>query len=73
MEQAVLARAVDPFFTTKEPGRGMGLGLYLTRSVIDFLGGTLDIASRPGNGTRVVLTIPARGATNGRIAPMSHS
>jgi two-component system sensor histidine kinase RegB len=72
MPSNVLARAIEPFFTTKEPGRGMGLGLYLTRSVVDFVGGELDIASDPGKGTRVLLTVPGKAATNHRIAPSQH-
>ena len=59
MTEAILARIGEPFFTTKEPGKGMGLGLFLTRAVIEGLGGSLAIDSRPGAGTRVVATIPA--------------
>lgn len=51
-------RATDPFFTTKEPGRGMGLGLFLTRSVVDRLGGELLLDSRPGVGTRARVRLP---------------
>ena len=51
-------RAADPFFTTKEPGRGMGLGLFLTRSVVDRLGGELVLDSRPGVGTRARVRLP---------------
>ena len=54
----VLSRASDPFFTTKEPGRGIGLGLFLTRNVISRLGGELDFQSTPGFGTVAVVTIP---------------
>jgi two-component system sensor histidine kinase RegB len=68
MSSDVLAHATEPFFTTKEPGRGMGLGLFLTRSVVEHLGGGIDIASRAGQGTRVVVTVPRVAATNGRIA-----
>ncbi|MEM9187150.1 MAG: ATP-binding protein, partial [Planctomycetota bacterium] len=39
MPAAVLARAGEPFFTTKEPGSGMGLGLFLARSVVERIGG----------------------------------
>ncbi|HET6611710.1 MAG TPA: ATP-binding protein [Kofleriaceae bacterium] len=58
MAPEILARVGEPFFTTKPPGRGMGLGLFLTRAVIDNLGGTLKLASEPGQGTRVSIELP---------------
>jgi two-component system, sensor histidine kinase RegB len=48
----------EPFFTTKSPGKGMGLGVFLARSFADRLGGDFSIASSPGTGTRVVLELP---------------
>ena len=57
MNAEVLARAGEPFFTTKEPGKGMGLGLFLARSVIERLGGTLQIHSSVGQGTTVVIRL----------------
>lgn len=47
----VLSRVGDPFFTTKAPGGGMGLGVFLARAVTESLGGALSIESRPGRGT----------------------
>ncbi len=61
MDPAVLAQAGEPFFTTKGPGRGLGLGLFLARSVAEQLGGRLELESLLGRGTTVVLTVPARG------------
>ena len=58
MPEEVLARAGEPFFTTKPPGEGMGLGLFLARAVLDQLGGRLELRSAPGKGTRVELTWP---------------
>jgi two-component system, sensor histidine kinase RegB len=58
MAPAVLARAGEPFFTTKAPGRGMGLGLFLTRAVVERLGGQFRIDSDPGRGTTAVLELP---------------
>jgi signal transduction histidine kinase len=52
------ARAGEPFFTTKETGRGMGLGLFLTRSVLEHVGGSLRLDSAPGRGTHAELKIP---------------
>jgi two-component system sensor histidine kinase RegB len=54
----VLARAGEPFFTTKGPGQGMGLGLFLTRTVLDRVGGRMELASRAGEGTRATIVIP---------------
>lgn len=68
MPAHVAARCMEPFFTTKEPGSGMGLGLFLTRSVVDQLGGTLTVESGEGIGTTVALIFPDRGAANGRVA-----
>jgi two-component system sensor histidine kinase RegB len=60
MSAEVLARAGEPFFTTKEPGRGMGLGLFLSRAVVESVGGSLRIDSQAGQGTCVIITLPAR-------------
>ncbi|MBJ43485.1 MAG: hypothetical protein CMJ80_09455 [Planctomycetaceae bacterium] len=62
MSEDVLQRAGEPFFTTKEPGRGMGLGLFLTRSVIERLGGTLELHSEAGHGVVATVEIPRQVA-----------
>ncbi len=48
----------EPFYTTKEPGRGLGLGLFLTRTFAERAGGTLQFET--GNGTTAILEVPAR-------------
>jgi two-component system, sensor histidine kinase RegB len=58
MSPEVLARIGEPFYTTKVPGRGMGLGLFLARAVIESVGGNLAIDSQIGEGTRVTVTVP---------------
>lgn len=58
MEASVLDHALDPFFTTKEVGRGTGLGLSTAYQLIQGLGGTLEIQSRPGEGTEVMMRFP---------------
>ncbi|MFH5802525.1 ATP-binding protein [Alienimonas sp. DA493] len=60
MSPAVLARVGEPFFTTKEPGRGTGLGVFLARAVIERLGGSLTFDSAPGRGTTAHIFLPAR-------------
>ena len=57
MAADVLARAGEPFFTTRPPGAGMGLGLFLSRAVAEHLGGRLALDSAPGAGTRAVLEV----------------
>jgi two-component system sensor histidine kinase RegB len=69
MPAEVLARAGEPFFTTKPPGEGMGLGLFLARAVLDQLGGRLELRSVPGEGTRVELRWP--GGRLRQFAPLS--
>lgn len=59
MSPEVLARATEPFFSTKDVGRGMGLGLWFVRSVAAHLGGELTLASELGVGTRATLRLPA--------------
>ena len=67
MPPEVLRRADDPFFTTKEPGRGMGLGLFLARTTVERLGGGLTISSVAGTGTMVMISLPwDRGVETGR-------
>ncbi len=58
MSDAVKARAGEPFFTCKELGQGMGLGLYLTKLFALQVGGRVDISSNLGAGTEVLLRIP---------------
>ncbi|MEY2669372.1 MAG: hypothetical protein RJA59_2010, partial [Pseudomonadota bacterium] len=62
MEAGVLARAGEPFFTTKEPGQGTGLGLYIARTLVEQLGGALELASQPGRGTTARITLPGTQA-----------
>jgi two-component system sensor histidine kinase RegB len=54
----ILERIGEPFFTTKAPGRGMGLGLFLARAVVEAVGGTLHITSTTGAGTEVRVALP---------------
>jgi two-component system sensor histidine kinase RegB len=58
MPSEIMARIGEPFFTTKAPGRGMGLGLFLARAVIEGVGGTLQIDSQAGDGTEVRVVLP---------------
>jgi CheY-like chemotaxis protein len=58
MDSATLAHAVEPFFSTKETGRGTGLGLSMVHGLAAQLGGGFLLASAPGEGTRADLFLP---------------
>jgi len=53
-----LEKIFEPFFSTKPPGEGTGLGLFVSRSIIDKLGGRIDVESWLGQGTRFSIRLP---------------
>lgn len=57
-----LKQIFDPFFTTKPRGKGTGLGLYICRQIVDEHDGSIQIESTLGEGTTVIVTLPAAGA-----------
>jgi two-component system cell cycle sensor histidine kinase/response regulator CckA len=67
MDEATLARALEPFFTTKPLGKGTGLGLSMVHSLVTQNQGRLELDSTPGEGTTVTLYFPAVAAS--REAP----
>ncbi|WP_076072883.1 PAS domain S-box protein [Sphingomonas montana] len=62
MDDATIARAIEPFFSTKGIGKGTGLGLSMVHGLAAQLGGALTIASRRGLGTRIELWLPISGS-----------
>ena len=52
-------RAGEPFFTTKPPGQGIGLGLFLANATIEKMGGSIELFSRSGGGTCTQVILPA--------------
>ncbi|RVU42877.1 PAS domain-containing protein [Lujinxingia sediminis] len=58
MAPETLERVFEPFYTTKEPGRGTGLGLFVSREIVEEFGGTLHLESEPGRGTRATIRLP---------------
>jgi PAS domain S-box-containing protein len=59
MPPEVLARAMEPFYTTKPLGKGTGLGLSMVYGTMKTHGGTVELRSEPGHGTTVLLRFPA--------------
>jgi signal transduction histidine kinase/ActR/RegA family two-component response regulator len=70
MAPDVLRRALEPFFTTKEVGKGSGLGLPMAYGFVKQSGGHLAITTEPGRGTTVCLMLPL---AKGEAAPEEHS
>ena len=58
MDEATLARAIEPFFSTKGIGKGTGLGLSMVHGFVSQLGGGLTIRSKPDAGTSIELWLP---------------
>lgn len=61
MDSATLRRVFDPFFSGREAGRGAGLGLSKAWRFLEANGGTIEIESRAGRGTRVLISLPLPG------------
>ena len=58
MSEDTLRHIGEPFFTTKDPGAGMGLGTFLVRTLAERLGGHLEFQSTPDRGTTAILELP---------------
>ena len=69
MSAGVLAQAVEPFFTTRLPGEGSGLGLSMVQGFARQTGGDLRLQSEAGKGTTVTLLLPS---INSILAPCSN-
>ncbi|WP_437692232.1 ATP-binding protein [Sorangium sp. So ce176] len=67
--EELLGEVLEPFVTTKRDPSGTGLGLPLSRSIVQDHGGTLALRSAVGQGTTVVVRLPLAGAAKARRAP----
>jgi two-component system, cell cycle sensor histidine kinase and response regulator CckA len=61
MDAETRSRVFEPFFTTKKPGQGNGLGLATVYRIVTHEGGTIEVESETGRGTRVVVHLPRVG------------
>ena len=58
MSEAVRNKLFEPFFTTKKVGKGTGLGLFIANKIVGKHGGTIDVRSEAGRGSRFVIRLP---------------
>jgi signal transduction histidine kinase len=58
MDRQVMAQLFEPFFSTKPPGSGTGLGLSVVRDLLDSVQGRIHVDSTPGGGSRFTLFLP---------------
>jgi CheY-like chemotaxis protein len=71
MDHETLERAVEPFFTTKPPGTGSGLGLSMVHGIVRDHAGVLELESQPGAGTTVRCYLPAALAPDSDDEPIA--
>jgi two-component system, sensor histidine kinase RegB len=63
LDDKAILHAGEPFFTTKPPGQGLGLGLFLAQSTITRLGGKVELFNRQGGGACARIVLPLHGLT----------
>jgi signal transduction histidine kinase len=68
-----LPKIFDPFYTTKDVGKGTGLGLFITHDIIQRSKGSIQVTSVPGRGTTFTLRLPAAEPPNGQSPENSHN
>ncbi len=68
----ILSRFFEPFLTTKETGRGVGLGLAISRSILERHNGSIEVESEVGRGTTFTVSLPWEADANAGKAAPSH-
>ena len=69
MSPSVVENIFDPFYTTKSPQKGTGLGLSMVHGIVTHYGGAIQVDSRPGEGSRFDIYLPAAGGSEAVSKP----
>jgi two-component system cell cycle sensor histidine kinase/response regulator CckA len=69
MPEDIRARVFEPFFTTKSRGQGTGLGMSVIHGIITDHGGSVEVESAPGRGSRFIITLPCCPAPSSMVSP----
>jgi len=67
--ESILPNLFEPFFTTKEKGHGVGLGLAISKGIVERHRGRIDVDSKPGQGTKFTISLPVDAYAEGGAAP----
>ena len=73
MDAETRSHLFEPFFTTKNPGHGNGLGLVTVNTIVQQNGGVLQVESRTGKGTRVIVRLPRVAGNPQKLESLSRS
>ena len=71
MDKTTMAHIFDPFYTTKAPGSGMGIGLYIVQEIIREHSGEIGVISHPGEGTEFIIRLPYPYNLSEKLFPQS--
>jgi signal transduction histidine kinase len=64
MEEEIREKIFEPFFTTKGPESGAGLGLFVSKILVEGLSGSIEVESRPGKGSTFGVILRCQANTN---------